>query len=163
MRFWSRSEGKTKAVLNFGQLTGALPSRPKFPMRPPSRKNHTWWRGWIWIHFGQENVILSLDSLIVGHNYCAPCMEDRRGRPVEPSWRRPTDKKRSEGPRPDLDDIQNDWYYLMASATNIKENVDNNRRINCNIWWYEDNVNIAGKKGLRSLFLTSVLLLHDAF
>ena len=93
-----------KAVLSFGQLTGALPSRPKFPMRPPSRKNHTWWRGWVWIHFGQENVILSLDILIVGHNYCAPCMEDRRGRPAEPSWRRPTDKKRSEGPPPDLDD-----------------------------------------------------------
>ena len=63
-----------------------------------------WQRGWIWIHFGQENVILSLDSLIIGYNYCAPCMEDRRGRPAEPSWRRPTDKKRSVAPGPDLDD-----------------------------------------------------------
>ena len=49
---------KTKAVLNYSQLTGALPSRPKFPMRPPSRKNQTWWRGRIWIHFGHKNVIL---------------------------------------------------------------------------------------------------------
>ena len=36
--------------------------------------------------------------------YSTPCMEDRRGQPAEPSWRRPTDKKRSVAPRPDLDD-----------------------------------------------------------